>query len=385
MLLSNCFDPDPRVHQEAKALRDDGYDITVIGWDRDLKKPAHEEIDGIKVERIYVRSSHGRGTGQVLFLAFFWIKAFWRIFRTDFDVIHCHDFDTLPPGFALGRLRGKSVVYDSHESYTDMLRGSINPYLAGAITFVETVLIRRIDLLITVGEILKREFENRGAKNVCVVGNWKSPKQFAFDDAVISSVRRRLGIPERAIVIVYIAWLSAERQIEALLEAAASLTDLYLLIGGEGPLRKLVQERVKRTRNIIYLGFVDPKDVPLYTAVADIVFYGFDKNNPNSKYSAPNKLFEALAAGKALVTGDFGEIGKVVAEEQCGISLPDLSADTLKTALLKCSDPERLRRFKENAGRAGAARFNWCSAETILRGKYAALLNTEGAEAIAGV
>jgi len=383
MLLSNCFDPDPRVYQEAKALTEDGYDVTVIGWDRDLKTPAYEAIDGIQVERIYVKSTHGRGTTQVLFLLVFWIKAFWRVFRKDFDVIHCHDFDTLPLGFVIGKLRGKKVVYDSHESYADMLGANIHQYLAGAIRFVESLLIRRVDLLITVGEILKTEFERRGAKNACVVGNWKNPNHFGFADGVISTVRQRLGIPEHAIVITYIAWLSAERQIEPLLEAVASLTDTYLLIGGDGPLTDVVRQRGDVTPNIMYLGFVDPKEVPLYTAVADIVYYGFDKNNPNSKYSAPNKLFEALAAGKGLVTGDFGEIGKIVSKEECGICLLDLSADALKTGLRTLSDPDKLRRYKENARRAGIARFNWKYAESILRGKYTALTEAKRAHTAA--
>jgi len=54
------------------------------------------------------------------------------------------------------------------------------------------------------------------------------------------------------------------------------------------------------------------------------VYYGFDPNNPNARFSAPNKLFEALAAGKPLVTGDFGEIGEVVRESECGVILPKI-------------------------------------------------------------
>ena len=42
MLLTNAFDPDPRVHHEAKALVESGYDVTILCWDRDYKTPAYE-------------------------------------------------------------------------------------------------------------------------------------------------------------------------------------------------------------------------------------------------------------------------------------------------------------------------------------------------------
>ena len=66
MLLTNAFDPDPRVHQEARALVENGYDVTILCWDRDYKVPADEMIDGIRIERIYVRSTHGRGSAQAI-------------------------------------------------------------------------------------------------------------------------------------------------------------------------------------------------------------------------------------------------------------------------------------------------------------------------------
>ena len=71
MLLTNSFNPDPRVHQEAKTLVENGYDVTILCWDRDLKAPPHEVIDEIIIERIYVRSTHGRESTQILFLLLF--------------------------------------------------------------------------------------------------------------------------------------------------------------------------------------------------------------------------------------------------------------------------------------------------------------------------
>jgi hypothetical protein len=53
---------------------------------------------------------------------------------------------------------------------------------------------------------------------------------------------------------------------------------------------------------------VDPARIPLYTAMWDVIYYGLDASNPNARYSAPNKLFEALAAGRAVLCNDCGEV-----------------------------------------------------------------------------
>ena len=62
MLLSNAYDPDPRVRQEALALLSNGHRVHLLAWDRDLKSPAYESMEGVEVERVFLPSRHGRGT-----------------------------------------------------------------------------------------------------------------------------------------------------------------------------------------------------------------------------------------------------------------------------------------------------------------------------------
>lgn len=373
MPLSNCFDPDPRVYQEALSLVKSGYDVTILAWDREFKRPPYEEIDGINVERIYVRSTHGRGTTQIFFLALFWLKAFYRAMKKDFNVIHCHDFDTLPLGFLIGKLRGKKIVYDAHESFADMLTGSVPSWLTKAIALVEMALVKRIDLLITIGETLRNDFQRRGAKHTCVVANYKNPDDFKFPESLLADEKKKFGIPSDKLVITYLAWLSKERKVISLMQAVKQLSDVFLLIGGDGPLKDWVQKEAAASKNIIYLGFVNPKDVPLYTALADFIFYGFDKTNPNSKYSAPNKLFEALAAGKAIITGDFGEIGRIVREEQCGVVLSENGSKGIKKALRDYLRRDNLDEYKRRSQAIGQSKFNWKRAEEVLLTRYESL------------
>src|SRR4030042_1442715 len=100
MILSNPFMVDPRVHKEAKALVDSGHEVTVIVWDRRHEYKPKDTVDGIKLVSI-----HNKGLLKILPNDLFRNPIWWRraykkgqeLYNKDFkfDVVHCHDLDTL--------------------------------------------------------------------------------------------------------------------------------------------------------------------------------------------------------------------------------------------------------------------------------------------------
>ena len=374
MLLTNAYEPDPRVRQEALALIDMGCRVRLLAWDRDLKAPPSECMEGVEVERVFLSSSHGRGTTQLFFYAWLYLKMLWKGWRTSFDAVHCHDLDTLPLGFVLGKLKRKPIVYDAHESFTDMLQGGVNPAVRRGLVWLENFLIRRIDLLITVGEKLRQHFVDRGASHSVVVGNWKRLDDYSRSEEQNLVCRRRLGIPDAAMVVVCITQLLTDRKIEELFQAVDQCGDVYLIIGGRGVLEGFVREWAAKNPRILYVGFVRGAEIPDYTCAADVVYYGFDPKNPNARFSAPNKLFEALAAGRPLITGDFGEIADVVREASCGLVLPDYGVREIQKALAILRDANVRASMAGNAKRFGRAVMNWEKGADILHGEYSALL-----------
>jgi glycosyltransferase involved in cell wall biosynthesis len=377
MLLTNAYDPDSRVRQEALALIGMGCNVKLLAWDRDLKAPASQCMEGVDVERVFLPSRHGRGTTQLFFYAWLYLKMFWRGWRTRFDVVHCHDLDTLPLGFLLGKLKRKPIVYDAHESFTDMLEGSVHPRVQSGLVHLENFLIRRIDLLITVGEKLRNHFVDRGTRHAVVVGNWKRLEEFSRTDAQNAEVRRRLGIPADGLAVVCITQLLKDRKIEELFEAASGCPNVYVIIGGKGVLQTVVEQASRANPRIVFVGFVSGKQIADYTCAADVVYYGFDPSNPNARFSAPNKLYEALAAGRPLITGDFGEIAEVVRNTGCGIVLERYECSAIRAAMDAMQVPETRREFAGNARRFGASFMNWTKGEETLFQEYSALLTTK--------
>jgi glycosyltransferase involved in cell wall biosynthesis len=374
MLLTNAYDPDPRVRQEALALIGMGCRVRLLAWDRDLKAPATALMEGVEVERVYLSSAHGRGTTQIFFYVWLYLKMLWRGLRTQFDVVHCHDLDTLPLGFILGKLKRKPIVYDAHESFPDMLEGNVHPAVRRGLSHLENFFIRRIDLLITVGEKLRRHFAERGARHSIVVGNWKRLGDFSRTERQNREVRRRLGVPDSALAVVCITQLLKDRKIEELLAAAEESPDVYVILGGKGVLEDRIVQVATVNPRILFVGFVSGKQIADYTCAADVVYYGFDPDNPNARFSAPNKLYEALAAGRPLIAGDFGEIADVVREAECGIVLPTYSAGEIRKALDALANRGARDFMAANARRFGADFLNWEKGEEILHREYSRFL-----------
>lgn len=373
MLLTNAYEPDPRVRQEALALIDAGFRVKLLAWDRDHRSRESEQVEGVEVTRVFLRSTHGRGTSQIFYYARLYLKMLRLGWRTDFDAIHCHDLDTLPIGWLLGVARRKPVVYDAHESFPDMLAGSVPVWLRRMLVRLENFLICRVDLLITVGEKLRRHFDERGARHSATVGNWKDPRQYARTVEQNLEVRRTLGIPDAALAICCITQLLTDRKLSEFLDAVDASPGVYAVVGGRGVLEQAVRERAARNPRIVFLGFVRPDDIPAYTCAADVIYYGFDVENPNARFSAPNKLYEALAAGRPLITGDFGEIADVVRRESCGIVLPSYAADEIRKAIRELCVPERCRQMAQRAAHAGRG-MSWQRGKEVLYGEYSRLL-----------
>lgn len=373
MLLTNSYDPDPRVRQEALSLLAMGYHVRLLAWDRDGKSPAAERMEGIAVERIHLSSRHGRGTMQIFFYLALYLQLFFRACRISFDIIHCHDLDTLPLGFLVAKLKRKPVVYDAHENFVGMLTGNVHPWVCRALGWIENFLIARVDLLITVGEKLRHSFVARGAARSAVVGNWKSLSEYQRTEQQNYALRKELGIPIDALVITCITQLLKNRMIEELVEAAKVFPEVYVVLAGKGALEEQVRRWAAEQPRIVYPGFIHASEVPAYTCASDVIYCGFELTNPNAAFAAPNKLFEALAAGKPLITPDIGEIGDLVRRANCGEVLPEMSISAVRHAIDLARDPYIRTVWTRNAQDLGRREMNWEKGYAVLKEEYARL------------
>lgn len=300
----------------------------------------------------------------------YWFSA-WKLAsqRIDYDVVHAHDFDTLPLGYMLANDRPSPLVYDAHESYVDMIgNGRFPGWVKNVITVTENYFLKRVTVLITVGYTLLNELKRRGARDAALIGNWKELSEFDVDQGELGSLREKLGL-EGKTVISYLGSLDRVRNVPPLVNAVSTRQNFVLIAAGSGDTAEAVAEAARRFPNIVFLGEIPSDKIPLYTGLADIVYYGIAPDYPNAKYSAPNKLYEAMAAGKALLVTRVGEVGPTVEKENAGVVLDgeEPLEEQIAQALDKLANPQLLIELQKNSALAGQQRYNWqAGAKTLI-------------------
>lgn len=402
MLVNTHVYDDPRVISEGASLIEAGYSVRIIGAARQGGLPVRGTVRGMEVvltpmvteARLlsllralwrWLRGDTGKitqaprspKTNMISFL-FFNLWALRMGMKMPADIIHAHDLSPLPVAWLLARWHGVPLIYDAHESAPDMYTGMKGRLVAR----LEKALIGKPDAVITVGERLARALRERGAKRVIVIGNWKRLEQFTLDSQRLETKGHELGLERKQLVISYIGALEIDRALQPLLDAVAQSPNVTLLIGGRGSQQPSVEVAANRSKNIRWLGWVDMTEIPTYTHLSDAVYYCLsitqdsqaDLNVGNNYYSTPNKLFEALAAGKAIIARrGIGEIGEILEQIPAGILLDDVTPETLKAAFKQLENPVTLKRLQQ-AALAARERYHWGVAEERLRQLYDELI-----------
>lgn len=369
MLVSNACAPDRRVLREAQALAGQGHHVTVIAWDREGHQPAQEILAGIPIERIGVTSGYGLGLRRLGQWPAFARQALRRLRRQDWDAIHCHDLDTLPIGYLHTRRQTASVplIFDAHESYPDLVSPWLPGWAVGALRRVERFLARRVDAVVTVGDLLADHYR-QWARCVVVVRNCQAPAPTLADPAAL---RHQWGLDTVELLVCYIGGFTRGRVLLPLLEAIKADPALGLVLVGEGPQAPLLLEAAGSADRILYLGRrVPPDQVVNIMRSCDVVYYGLRPDFPNNRFSAPNALYSALEAGRPLLTTDVGEIARVVRDEGCGILLTAPTAEALSAGLARLRVPQVREAMADSARRAAETRYNWAAAEAELLQLY---------------
>jgi glycosyltransferase involved in cell wall biosynthesis len=97
----------------------------------------------------------------------------------------------------------------------------------------------------------------------------------------------------------------------------------------------------------------------------------------NNRIGAPNKLFEAMAAGKPVIVSRGTFMSEVVEREKCGMSVTYGSAEELLGALQKLRDDPDLREsLGANGLRAAREKYNWSVMKQRLLKLYSDLTGT---------
>jgi glycosyltransferase involved in cell wall biosynthesis len=168
------------------------------------------------------------------------------------------------------------------------------------------------------------------------------------------AARRQLGLPQ-APTVACTGHLYAGRGVELFLALAKGTPRAHFLwVGGRAGDVNKWQSRAhaQELHNVTFTGFVPNRDLPLYQAAADVLLMPYGRSISGSSGSSdsaaiasPMKMFEYMAAGRAILTSDLPVIHEVLngksavfcppeALEAWQLALDGLLADPVRRAAL---------------------------------------------------
>ena len=346
MLVTNGFRPDPRVAKEAEALVKDGYDVTVLAWDRENAFPDREEHRGAHIMRIRT----GWAGSMLHFLInypLFFLRGLIMALRREDDIVHSHDFDTLPLGFMVSWMKRIPLVFDAHENYAQMISIDAPHIVPRLVLWMEEILTRRADLVITVSEVHAAHMRPNARNGVVLVENCIN----------VPSDVPEPEFKDRRLRLLYVGTLEPMRYILESIDATRDIDGCVYEVAGWGRLEEDVRKRSDGSK-VRFLGVLRHHDMLMRMASSDVVLCLLDPSNQNYVGNSPTKIYEAMAVGVPVLTTGGTTSGDLVAREKCGLVI-DWSEESYRSAIEKLREPG-LRREMGRAGRAAVEReYNW--------------------------
>jgi glycosyltransferase involved in cell wall biosynthesis len=171
--------------------------------------------------------------------------------------------------------------------------------------------------------------------------------------------------PPAFLIVAYAGHLYAWKGVDVLLEAIARVPDLQgLVIGGHEKETDLARLRTLATRlgiegRVTFTGHLLPSAVSTRLARADVLALPNPASAISTHSTSPLKLFEYMAAGKAIVASNLPAIREVLADEVNALLVAPGDADALAAGIRRlASDPALRGRLGERALSA-VAEYSW--------------------------
>ncbi len=418
MLVTNPVTHDPRVRREAESLTRFGYRVEIVGVHFNDEEPAEETLNGARIVRVphprllllrikrkyprlYLilkelyrrarlnrsgdtaikqdsaeRSPFQNGSGKLARLQhdcrtianLIWLNAalFRRARKVQADIFHAHDLDTLLAAYLVARLTGKKLIYDFHELYTEQFQEGVKSKLWRRFySGLERILARRADLGMTVCDSIGQHFGREyGLQGVVTVKNVP-----VYQDYCHSSPERG-----RERVILYHGLYFRNRGLDQLIESVQYFKRGRLILRGFGDWEEELRALVNAKGLHRKVEFAPP--VPMVELVkaageADVGVAPFIPVCLNTRFCLPNKLFEYMMAGLAIVGSDLPEMRKVILGHHVGAVFDPHDPREIARVINEVLDDEaRLEQMKDNARHAAKTIYNWEIEEGTLLKAY---------------
>lgn len=257
-------------------------------------------------------------------------------------------------GMAANRL-GIPIVYEVNGDLVDEYEQQGTELPAAhwrAIYYVTRRMFENAGQVVTVSETLKQKTIERWrlrTSNVSAVENGAHVDLFANPNKDnVEAVRSKYRLNKSPAIIfvgTFKPWHGLDLLINAFAQVTASDPDVKLILVGDGPLKAEMETQVAKLRledRIIFTGLLQHQEIPALLGAANIAVLN-PRLSQASAAQSPLKLFEYMAAGKAIVAPINANTQCILTDRKTGLLIPPDDQKALQNALLELLQDHQLR------------------------------------------
>ena len=363
-IKTNHPDRDPRLIKELKTLKNNGYFVQLLCWDRDCV--SNVDTDESQNEcRFILKAPYG--IGVLAYLPLWWLFEIYWLLRADYDVVHAINFDTIFPAMLISKIRKKRLIYEIYDVYSHM-NAPIPGFLRHLGLYLEKLMMHFSDAVILVDESRIEEFNGIPNSNMIIVYN--SPRDYRIEKDPRTKRSEKF-------TIFFAGMLHDGRSLCEVIEAVDLFEDVELIIAGFGRLAESLKEIAEsRPFKIKFIGEIAHDEVIRLSSSADLLFSLYDPTIPLYKYASSNKLFEAMMLAKPILVSEGTAMENIVKKELCGLVVPCKDIEKIGDAILELKNNSSLRqRLGTNGRNAYINKYSWDIMEVRLLNLYSKILN----------
>jgi len=214
--------------------------------------------------------------------SFFSLKVLLLLFKKRFDIIHTHTpFSLGLMGLILGKIFKIPVIHTYHTFFEEYLHYiKLSPKTGRwLVKLVSRWYCNLCDKIIVPSQMMKKVLLGYGIKKeIRVIPTGINIKKFTNGNRL--KWRKKMNIPSNVKILLYVGRIAKEKNIFFLLECFRNIRkkidNVYLLLVGDGPLRKEVLEYLKKFNLTDYVkitGYVKPSELKHIYACADVFVF----------------------------------------------------------------------------------------------------------------
>ena len=365
-LRSTSIINDSRASKEILSLINNNYDVYVIGWDRDNRLSNSKEVllnhNKINGKFFKFKAPYGDSKKTLFGLVLFQLWLFYFLVKNNkrYNIIHACDFDCGFIATIIKILFNKKLVYDMYDYYSDSR--PMPKKIEDVINNLESKVINNSDLSIICAEWRKKQIKGSNPKKLIVIHN--TPEIDSINGKrIIKSTNNKLKVG-------YVGILQEHRLIKEVLDAFVNNNNYELHIGGFGKYENEIRIASDKYNNIFYYGSLCYDDVLSLERDCDLLFATYDPIIKNHKYSAPNKIYEAMALSKPIIVCKDTGINSIIDKNDIGISI-NYNIDEFMKVLKKLDeDRKKVKMMGINSNKLYKEKYNWKKMEEELIDSY---------------